>query len=198
MSLCTLLTLSFMIKYCFLFFLSIALCSCRTYKLSKQDLAWNPYTSGQKLEFKNEKGATKIYYISDVNQHLIRTNVYAGSLSSKLEELVVHLSEEKNPKYPKEQSILAITRSTDKSESIINFLIDLKGFRFPAPVGTISELKGWQQVSLRVNGKKYEDVYEFPREGKDQFNSSISKIYWSKSKGIIRIEFKSEGTFDLL
>lgn len=184
-------------KFLFLIFI-FSICSCRTYKLSKQDLAWNPYVEGQKLVFENEEGETKTYHITKVNSNLSRTNVYAGTLSSKKEQLSVHWNVEKNPENPMENAILAITRATDKSQNSINFLIDFKDFKFPMGGHAIKDVENWQKESITIGGSNYNDVFIFPQEGEDRFNSPITKVYWSTRKGIVRMIFKQGGIYDLV
>lgn len=184
-------------KFLFLIFI-LSICSCRTYKLSQQDLEWNPYVEGQKLVFKNVEGEEKVYYITKVHRSLSRTNVYAGTLSSKKEQLSVHWNNERNPDNPMENAILAISRATDKSQNSINFLIDFKDFKFSMGGHVIKAVENWKHASITIKGKKYSDVFIFPKDGKDRFNSPITKVYWSKQNGIVRMIYKQGGTYDLV
>ena len=184
-------------KYALLFLISITLASCRTYKLSKEALAWNPYTTGQKLVFENARRDTKVFFISKVHRNIHRTNVYAGTLSSKFEQLSVHISREKHPENPMEQTVLAITGESSKSQTGINFLIDFRPFKFSVPTHQLKDLDSQKGKKLTINGIVYNDILSFPYEKTDPFDSPISKIYWSKRKGIVRIVYGVDEIYDL-
>ena len=177
--------------------ISISLFSCRTYKLSKEALAWNPYAKGQKLTFKNEAGDTKVFYISEVHRNIHRTNVYAGSLSSKFEQLSVHINTEKHPENPMEQTVLAITGAPSNNQTDINFLIDFRPFRFSIPSRHLKDLDNQKGGHQTINGKIYNDILIFPDDEAKQFDTPISKIFWSKRKGIVRMIYKVGGIYDL-
>jgi len=184
---------------CSLFFLL----SCeRLNKLSGEDYSWMPYKGDETLVFKSNTGETDTLFL--LKKDTLIAYPEAQTLNGiKYEAVSVickhsdsNISQDKR-RYL-ENVFLEIGKSKDqRAELIVHLLTKDASFHTFRPI-KIDSLNKVSLASLETSQKKYDDVYIiYPDDfAKDFYNRNkfVTKLYWSKSSGLIRYD-KKDGVY---
>jgi hypothetical protein len=153
----------------------LMLISCKTYKLSKSDLEWQPYKKGDRLVFESNKGELDTIKIINVETY-INADDPLSLLPNRLQTLFV----------VEKKSFLEMEAGV--KGSYIHFTIRLgkNKLRYPGVVLTINEMN---RLNKDENGRYVIDAKEYYDNMKDR-PFDLRHIYWSKEYGYLGLEFK--------
>jgi hypothetical protein len=168
--------------------LIIVLFSCRKYRLSDDDLEWQPYRVGDLLIFESSKGELDTIEIKNVDAHY-HPDDPLSILPSSHESLFVI-----------DRSSGILTLKTEKSGSYVVFDLRLGNNTLKYPVVTL-DLNKKEIDQLEVTQFIAKNVYKIV--AKESFSNlkdrpfDLRYIYWSKEYGYLGLEFKDGYTWKL-
>lgn len=179
-------------------FFSLIWASCsKTYKLTAEDYSWMPYNGNEILVFEsNRKKADTIFLLR-------KDTLFAypsPTLRTTKQEMVSIFCKHKDPNYNRylESYVLEI-RKINKRSSEFNVLLKAEDAAFYriTPI-IIQGLNHYTPSILKTKFKEYIDVYELYPENYlgnlNQRSNYVTKLYWSKSEGLIRYD-KKDGVY---
>ncbi len=173
--------------------------SCRKYsRLTKKERELIPYSGNETLLFDSDKQDTDTFFLTGYKNYF--TTEKTGKLKkieSEHYDLMCFNSSDSSDVY------LAALTSRSSAGTFLSFNIhDLKkGYFFWNSINIDSVYQG-QKISLDIRHHIYSDVLVIgnmhEKKGDDSLSitateNNISKIYWSKERGIIRFDLK-DGT----
>lgn len=167
--------------------------SCRgTYKLSEEDLSWMPYNGNEVLIFTSNKGDTDS--IIFLKKDTLIAYPEAQALNGKTYENVRIFARYSNDI---SRDFVELKKSKDK-KARLHFSLWAKDAIFYRLAGIrIDSLSQKATTAFKTESKIYNDVYIIDDEDLLNFkqrNNYVTKLYWSKSEGLIRYD-KQEGVF---
>jgi hypothetical protein len=171
------------------------LTSCRgTYRLSEKDHDWMPYKGNEILAFSSNTGYTDTIFF--LKKDTLIAYPEAQALNGKTYEVVSIFCRHTDPlrdggyRYL-DNSFVELEKSKDK-KARLRFTLSTKDANFYRLTGIrIDSLAQQQFTSLTTKFKTYNDVYII--DGEDWLNfkqcsNYVTKLYWSKSEGLIRYD----------
>lgn len=189
-------------------FLVFLLVSCgKTIKLSEEDYSWMPYKGNETLIFKSNTAETDtIFFIRKdtlwgLPDPALSTNKYEiAAIFCK--HPVSYLQNGKLSNSYFEYYFLKMKKTLSKRAELV-FDLSAKDATFynlrPLKVDSLNKVK---PVSLRTSYGHYDDVYiiGYDDYAKDFYNRSnfVTKLYWSKSNGLIRYDKKDSIIWELM
>ena len=156
--------------------------SCRTYKLSKSDLEWQPYKKGDRLVFESNKGELDTIQIENIESH-INSDDPLAVLPDKLQTLFV----------VEKRSFLEM--EAGEKGSYIHFTIRLGKNNLKYP-GVVQRIKEMNELNVDENGRYVIETKEYYDNMKDR-SFDLRYIYWSKEYGYLGLEFKDNYIWSL-
>jgi hypothetical protein len=178
------------------------LTSCRsTYRLSDTDYSWMPYKGNETLVFSSNTGETDTIFFLKKDTAIAYPE--AQALNGRTYE-VVSIFCRHSDAYPPDgkhrhldNDFVQLGKSKDK-KARLNFFLSAKDAKFYRLTGIrIDSLAKQPPTSLVTKTKTYKDVYVIESEDWLNFkqrSSYVTKLYWSKSHGLIRYD-KQDGIF---
>lgn len=166
--------------------------ACKTYKLSSEELSWNPYRIGQVLSFESSNQDVYNIKISSMDREVNRTNPYAGNLSSMHEQLIVRYKFEDN-RDRAEHNLFTISKSPNNM-GLLNFNWDLQEAVLLSDPVDIDIANRWNVERKVINGKAYNDVIEYKPVASPVSDVNfpyVTKLYWSKKKGYVQYQLSN-------
>lgn len=160
--------------------LVLMLFSCRTYKLTKEDLEWQPYKKGDVLVFKSNRGELDTIQIKSVEIHTNPDDPLA-LFPNKVQSLFVVGKSE----------ILKL--HAGKNGHKIEFKIHLgsNDLKSPVTILYLDEDSLFYLKEVEYNNKKSYKITAKESRGNMQDRSfDLRYIYWSKEYGYLGFEFK--------
>jgi len=190
--------------YILILFPVLILLSCgQTNKLSESDRLWMPYKGNEMLVFKSNAGDIDTIFF-------IRKDTLWGypdpALSTNKYEEVAIFSKHSDPyaidghRYLESYFLKIKKTISGKAELVIGLSAkDAKFYRLsPIKIDSLNKVK---PVTLQTTYGQHDDVYEIQTDdyGKDFYNRSnfVTKLYWSKSSGLLRYD-KKDGVYWVL
>ncbi len=184
-------------KYALLISTAILVISgCRnTYKLSKDDLSWNPYHGGESLIFQSNRGDIDTVFIKEVRHSSVPTDPLAifQSYREVLEVVAKHSDPVSiNGQRYLENSFLKLY-STDNKNTILTFSFAAKKSWFYADSYFKNDIERLANIELVTQSFKYTDVIKLEPQNIEYLNRPefILAMYWSKTKGYVRYDLKN-------
>jgi hypothetical protein len=178
------------------------LTSCRgTYRLSEEDHRWMPYNGNEKLVFCSNSGDTDTIFF--LKKDTLIAYPEAQSLNGKTYEVVRIFCRHSDSWLPDgshrylDNDFVELKKSKDK-KARLHFNLSVKDAKFYRLTGImIDSLAQQPSTSLATKHKTYNDVYLI--EDVDwldfkQRSDYVTKLYWSKSEGLIRYD-KQDGSY---
>lgn len=190
-------------RFIFLFFISVLLMSCsRMNKLSKEDYTWMPYNGNETLLFKSNTGETDTIFL--LQKDTLIAYPEAQTLNGIEYEVVSVFCNNygKNKKnLGRNYHFLQVQKAKDNRTELV-FRLDAKDFSFyrlrPLKIDSLSKINF---IIFKTSYNKYDDVYIIHPDNyaMDFYNRSdfITKLYWSKSEGLIRFDKKDSVYWEL-
>ena len=176
--------------------------SCHdTYRLSVSDHIWMPYTGKETLVFSSNTGDIDTIFFLKKDTSIAYPE--AQSLNGKTYEVVSIFCRHSDPWPPDgshrylDNDFVELKKSKDK-KARLHFNLSAKDANFYRLTGIrIDSLSQQPLTSLATKYKAYNDVYII--DGEDWLNfrqrsDYVTKLYWSKSEGLIRYD-KQDGVF---
>ena len=162
--------------------------SCkRVYTIPKESLKLIPYNSGDKLIFQSNEGTSDTLYVVDVN-NFIGPNDPLGVNAD--EEETYEILVKKDTPNVFVNKLMSLT-STEKRGVIFEIGLTTKESKFYGEsIFSVNELEKKETLTQKINGYLYEDLWLFEatnREYEDR-DDFVEKIYWSKSRGLVRYD----------
>ena len=169
--------------------------SCRgTYRLSEKEHDWMPYKGNEILVFISNTGDTDT--ILFLQKDTLIAYPEAQSLNGKTYEVVIivcrHTDQLRDGGYRYlDNDFVELKKSKDK-KARLHFNLSTKDANFYRLTGIrIDSLAQLKFTSLVTKHKTYNDVYVIDDEDWLNFKQRgdyVTKLYWSKSEGLIRYD----------
>ena len=187
------------------FFISILLISCygQTHKLTEEDFKWMPYKGNETLVFKSNTGDTCKIFI--LEKDTLLDYPQAQALNGIEYEVVGvfcnHYSRE-NDGIGRSYYFFKVQKAKDnRAEMVFDLSFDDTEFDRIRPVKIDSLIK-LAPIKFQTSLGQYDDVYIiYPDDiGMHLYYRSgfVTKLYWSKSKGLIRYDKKDNVYWELV
>ena len=163
------------------------LTSCRgTYRLSEEEHKWMPYKGNETLVFASTTGETDT--ILFLKKDTLIAYPEAQALNGKTYEVVSIFARNSSGA---SKDFVELQKSKDK-KARLHFNLSTKDANFYRLTGIrIDSLAKQQLMSLATKHKTYNDVYVIDDEDWLNFKQRsdyVTKLYWSKSEGLIRYD----------
>lgn len=186
-----------------LLFCTSLLTSCgQTYKLSEKDFKWMPYKGDETLVFKSNNGDTNKIFILKKDTLLAYPEAQALN-GIKYEVVSVFCNHYSRDNQGKGRSyyFFELQKAKDnRTEMVFNLSFNDAEFYRLSPVKIDSLIK-IKPKTIQTSYRKYDDVYIiYPDENGMYFynrSSFVTKLYWSKSNGLIRYDKKDRVYWEL-
>ena len=173
---------------------ALSLLSCSVQKIPKEDIAFNPYKSGNVLIFKSNLGAYDTIFITDVKTIILPGRPMA--VFPRKSELLMVIAKRSNPSFSGyiENSIIEI----DTYNIYFDFFAKNAKF-YGGSFNERDEIERLPEQTLSVNGQSYHDVVilESKENEYSERENFIDKIFWSKSKGFIKYNLRNGVIWEL-
>ena len=180
------------------------LTSCgQTNKLSEEDFKWMPYKGNETLVFKSNTGDTNRIFILEKDTLLAYPEAQAinGIEYEVVGVLCNHYSRDNQGKGRKYYFFELQKAKDNRTEMVFNLSFDDIEFDRIRPVKIDSLIK-MAPIKLQTSFGQYDDVYViYPDDIGMYFytrSGFITKLYWSKSKGLIRYDKKDNIYWELI
>ncbi len=165
----------------------------RTKKLTEKEKSSIPYKPNDILVFYSNHSELDTLQINKITIREHPPNLGDMFWAKNVEILRVHSDKDcKNC-----DEIITVAKQNFTSVTRISFDIILNGKRYYH--GTdFDTLNRSKPEKLTINGIELNDVVLIKRESKKYHSGHIDGIYWSKSKGIVRIDINSDYHWELI
>lgn len=183
------------------------LVSCgQTNRLSEEDYLWMPYKGEETLVFKSNTGETDSIFL--IKKDTLLAYPEAQSINGIKYEVVSVFCKHSDPNilYDKQRYLENIFLEVEKSkdrQAEINIMLSAKDANFyRLSKIKIDSLNKIEPITLQTSYGQYDDVYVI--EGEDwlgsfyQRSNFVTKLYWSKSSGLVRYDKKDNIYWELL
>lgn len=186
-----------------LFFAIVCLMSCgRTYKLSEKDYKWMPYTGNETLVFKSNTGIEDTIFL--LKKDTLLAYPEAQSLTGMRYEVLSVSGKHTDPTEGEhrylENNLFLLNKAKDKlAELEISFSAEDATFYRSSKI-KIDSLNNEKPSMLQTQYSNYNDVYVFNGEYELSYgkrSNFITKLYWSKSNGLVRYDKKDSVYWEL-
>jgi hypothetical protein len=178
-------------------------CGGQTNRLLEEDYSWMPYRGNETLVFKSSTGYTDTIFILEKDTLLAYPE--AQTLNGiKYEVVSVFCNHYGQSKQNTGRSyyFFKVQKAKDNRAELV-FDLSAKGAKFyrliPIKIDSLSKVN---PLSLQISSGKYDDVYViYPDDYAKDFysrNDYVTKLYWSKSKGLIRYDKKDSIYWELV
>jgi hypothetical protein len=175
---------------------SLILSACgKTSKLSKEDYSWMPYEGDETLVFKSNAGETDTIFILGKDTLFAYPEAQAID-GTKYEEVSVFCNPNGRAELSTGRSfhLFKVQKAKDNRTELVFDLAAKNAVFYRLAVVKVDSLSKVSPVSVETAYGKYDDVYiiypdSYAKDFSDRKNYVV-KLYWSKSKGLIRYEKK--------
>lgn len=171
--------------------------------LADEDYKWMPYNGNETLIFKSNTNDTDRIFL--LHRDTLMAYPEAQSINGVVYETISvfcnHYSRDKNSK-GRSYYFFKVQKAKDNRTEMV-FSLSLKDAEFfrVSPV-KIDSLKNINPISLKTSIEHYDDVFIiYPDDYGMYFynkNSFVTKLYWSKLKGLVRYERKDGVYWELM
>ncbi|WP_350287216.1 hypothetical protein [uncultured Croceitalea sp.] len=164
----------------------------RTKKLTEKEKSTIPYKANDILVFKSNHSEVDTLLIKEITISEHPPNL--GDMFWAKNTEVLRVQSDKNCKNCDE--IITISKQNFTSETRVSFDLILNGKRYYHGTDFKTLVKS-QPEKLIVNGVELIDVIRIDRKSEKSHAGYIDRMYWSKSKGIVRIDINSDYYWEL-
>lgn len=193
------------IRTLYMFFFAIVnMTSCgKTIKLAEKDLHWIPYKGNETLVFNSNAGESDTIFLTGSGR-----STYASDpldfFPTKLESFGIN-SKRSDPSPPDgqqrylESGFVEISTSEDNTTYMTIDLTAKDAWFYGGRFMLLKDLDTVSFISLPTKLKTYEDILVWEPESNEYFDRSnfITKVYWSKSEGLVRFDKKDSVYWEL-
>ena len=172
-------------------------------KLSEEDYTWMPYKGNETLVFKSNTGETDTIFI--LKKDTLWSYPEAQALNGKEYEVVAVFGTPSSLNQEgagKRYDLFKVQKAKDNRAELV-FDLSARGAVFyrltPVKIDSLSTVK---PVTVQTSSGEYDDVYmilpdDYAKDFYDR-NNFVTKLYWSKSSGLIRYDKKDNVYWELL
>jgi len=180
------------------------LTSChRVYRLSDNDYSWMPYKGTETLIFSSKTGYTDTIFL--LKKDTLTAYPGAQSLNGITYEEVSISSRHTNPSNPNskrylENSFVRLQKSKDSKTRLLLNVLAKDAIFYRLSGLTIDSLSKQMTSTLITKYKTYNDVYIIEDDDWLNFKQRsdyVTKLYWSKSQGLIRYDKQDGDNWEL-
>jgi hypothetical protein len=165
----------------------------RTKKLTEKEKSEIPYKANDILVFQSNRSELDTLRIKEITIREHPPNL--GDMFWAKNTQVLRVQSDKDCKNCDE--IITVAKQNFSSETTINFDLIFNGKRYYH--GTdFKTLNALETKKIKINGVELDDVVLIDRKSEKFHNGHINRIYWSKSKGIVRIDINSDYYWELI
>lgn len=185
-------------------FTIIILTSCgKTIRLADKDFRWIPYKGNETLVFNSNSGETDTIFLTGSGRSTSPSDPL-DIVPTSLESFGID-SKRSDPSRPDgrhrylESSFLEISTSESKRTYMTINLTAKDAWFYGGRFMYLNDLDTIPLTSLQTKLKTYRDILVLTPESKEYFERSnfITKVYWSKSEGLIRYDKKDSIFWEL-
>jgi len=177
-------------------FVAFNSCSKKVYKVSREAQELISYKSGDELIFNNGISDSDTILIERVDSFISPSDPL-DVFPRKIEHYIVY--SKTGEKSSSETKLLSISRN-EKGETLVNINFRTSKSKFYGPNNfTLQQLNGYKVEEVKIGDTNYEDVWIFDATNRkfEERDNFIERLYWSKSKGIIKYEKKGNEVWEL-
>ena len=168
--------------------LCIILMSCKTYTIKEKDRKLIPYAGNEVLHFKSDSSKEEtlqlLYYDTSMNES--GDNIFTKNTREQLKLIAKNTSNGLN----REELFCFLVATPERGLVLEVLLWDFASTGFTGDI-YISDLK----PSDYIKYKQYDDVIAIKNTRE---NKTIPTVYWSLSKGLVKVESTVYGTYELV
>jgi hypothetical protein len=186
-------------------FALIFLFSCsKTIKLSAKELKWVPYKGNETLVFISNTGEADTIFLLGANRSASPTDPLAV-FPTHIESYSI-LARHSDPSPPDgshrylENIFLTLYASTNKSPYLSFYFSAKDAWFYGGDYFKLNDLENMKPTDLETKAGRYKDVLILSPNSNEYFQRSnfITRIYWSKSNGLIRFDKKGTMYWELV
>jgi len=188
----------------FFFFIFLMSCS-RERKLSENDYKWMPYVGNETLIFRSNTGILDTIFLLKKDTFLLNAQplslipiqYQSVSIFCKHSDSVI---QDSSVRYL--ESYFCSIRTTKNNHAILEVRLNTKDAFFPqlGPI-KLDSLSRVVPITLKTKYNQYHDVYVIKSEDFLGFlnkrHGFVTKIYWSKTKGLVRFDKRDSVYWEL-
>ena len=184
------------------FWLLFMTSSCKSYKLTRDDLKWNPYKGNEILVFQNDNGDIDTIFVISVER--LKNPDDPLAVSPNYHESVEVMVKHSDPTPPNDhrylQSPFLKLYSAKDKNTLINFALTAKNAWFYSGKYNKNELEKLATAELVTKNFKYDDVLRLVPKSMEYFERDefITTVYWSKKDGYVRFDLKNGVYWELI
>jgi hypothetical protein len=172
-----------------------------TYRLSPDDIKWNPYKGGEVLVFQSNNGNTDTLFVKEVETAKTPTDNLALFPNHReiLNVVVTHTRPIPfNTEERMEDSFFELYGTKDKN-TLINFQFKARNAWFYSESYYKKDLEKSAALQLTTKNAVYFDVIKLEPASKEYAdrNEFVTALYWSRSKGYVRFDLKNNVYWEL-
>ena len=185
----------------FLFSISLLMSCSRTNRLSEEDYKWMPYNGNETLVFKSNTGMEDTVFLLEKDTLLGGGEEY--TLSHTLYEVLSISGKHTDPTGGEHRylvnSLFEINKGKDKLSELDIFFSAVDAHFYRLSKIKIDSLNKEKPSAFQTKYGNYNDVYVFNGDqlGYSERSNFITKLYWSKSNGLIRYDKKDTVYWEL-
>ena len=185
-----------------LFLLLIAGC-VKKILLTDKALKWIPYKGNETLVFNSNTGETDTIFLTGANRQLVPNDPLAV-FPKNLDHFSIS-ARHSDPSPPNENQrylegeFLELTVGEDKQPYIGINLSAKDSWFYGGRFLYIKNLDTMKQITLKTSTKVFNDIIILTPESTEYFGRSnfLTKVYWSKSEGLVRFDKKDSVYWEL-
>ena len=180
------------------------LTSCgKTIRLADKDFRWIPYKGTETLVFNSNTGETDTIFLLGTGRHTSPSDPL-DIFPTNLEHFTI-ASKHSDPSPPSgnhrylEGIFLEVSASEHKSPYLTLHHTAKDAWFYGGQFMTLKDLDTMTHTSITTNRKTYDDIIILRPESDEYFDrrNFVTKIYWSKSEGLIRYDKKDSVYWEL-
>lgn len=186
----------------FIFSISVVVSCSRTNRLSQKDYKWMPYTGSETLVFKSNTGIEDTVFL--LKKDTLLAYPEAQSLTGILYEVLSVSGKHTDPTEGEhrylENNLFKINKAKDKLAEIDIFFSAADATFYRSSKIKLDSLEKEKPSMLPTQHANYNDVYVFNGEdelGYGKRSNFITKLYWSKSNGLVRYDKRDSVYWEL-
>ena len=177
------------------------LSSCnKTIKLSDKDFKWIPYKGNETLVFNSNTGNSDTIFLLRTNRQTNPSDPLAF-FPTNLERFTI-ISKRSDPSPPDgkhrylENTFMELFKGTQNQSFLTIDLTAKDSWFYGGSFLELSNLDTMKQITLKTRIKEYNDIIILTPNSNtySERTNFLTKVYWSKSNGLIRFD-KKDSTF---
>ncbi len=183
----------------------LASCGTRYHVLSAEDIQWMPYNGHETLVFHSNNGKTDTIFFLKKDETVAYPEAQAvNGVTYQVQSIFAKHSDSIAGNVGRRyiEGPFVELRKTKTNKAKLIFLLSSKDATFYQADGTrIEDLKNRKPISIATEFGQFRDVYVIDSLDSSTYyqrDNFVSRIYWSKSQGLVRYDQKNGVYWDLV